>query len=49
MGTDLPNACPSGTYQDEEGQDYCKGCPAGMSYTVFSPYYGLIRVLTILG
>ena len=28
-GSDVPVNCPSGTYQDEEGQSYCKGCPEG--------------------
>ena len=25
----LPEGCPDGSYQDEEGQTYCKSCPAG--------------------
>jgi len=29
VGTELPVPCPSGTYQDETGQSFCKGCPAG--------------------
>ena len=29
IGSFVPLGCPSGSYQDEEGQDYCKACPAG--------------------
>ena len=28
-GSEFPRGCPEGTYQDEEGQDHCKACPAG--------------------
>ncbi len=28
-GSELPEGCPAGTYQDEEGQSSCKDCPAG--------------------
>jgi len=28
-GYTLPDGCPDGSYQDEEGQTYCKSCPAG--------------------
>ena len=30
LGSTLPQGCPAGTYQDEEGQDDCKECPEGM-------------------
>lgn len=25
--------CPQGSYQDEEGRDFCYGCPRGSSHT----------------
>ena len=37
--TGLPVQCPAGTYQDETGQEFCKGCPVGryvQSYILFS-------------
>ena len=29
VGVDYPIPCPTGTYQDERGNDTCKACPAG--------------------
>ena len=28
-GSELPQGCPAGTYQDEDGQSDCKACPTG--------------------
>ena len=33
LGSTLPQGCPAGTYQDEEGQDDCKECPEGLMTT----------------
>ncbi|XP_071505048.1 uncharacterized protein [Diadema antillarum] len=40
QGSELPLGCAEGTYQDEEGQDSCKECPAG--------YYCLPNATTYL-
>lgn len=32
VGSEVPQGCPAGSYQNEEGQSTCKTCPAGMCF-----------------